>query len=87
MSLENCMAQCTSGLMRMKELKQELAAGGYVQFDHSIVWARLYTADHKWFTTLDGRTYRGFLKTVAPKLRMTATGSIETNDLCITWKP
>jgi hypothetical protein len=35
---------------------------------------------------LDGRTYEGFLKTVAPTLLEATTGSIETQDLVIEWK-
>jgi hypothetical protein len=46
----------------------------------------LISANGKRLTTLDGRTYQGFLKTVAPSLQETATGSIETQDLIIEWK-
>ena len=35
---------------------------------------------------LDGRTYQRFLKTVAPQLKETRTGSVETKDLVIEWR-
>jgi hypothetical protein len=45
----------------------------------------LISADGKRLTTLDGRTKQGFLKTVAPTLKATRTGSVETKDLVIEW--
>jgi len=38
------------------------------------------------FTTMDGRTYQGFLKTLAPTLHRSETGSTETKDLVIEWR-
>jgi hypothetical protein len=76
----------TSGLAQLAEVRRVLANGGLVRF----IWASghtvLMSANGKRLTTLDGRTYHGFLKTVAPSLLETPTGSIETHDLTIEWK-
>lgn len=54
------------------------------------IWASghivLISADGKRLATLDGRTHAGFLKTIAPKLKETRTGSTEVKDLAIEWK-
>jgi hypothetical protein len=75
-----------TGVARLAEVKRVLANGGLVRF----IWASghtvLISANGKRLTTLDGRTYEGFLKTVAPTLQETSTGSIETQDLIIEWK-
>jgi hypothetical protein len=67
-------------------VKRVLRNGGLVRF----IWASRHTvlisADGKRLTTLDGRTYQGFLKTVVPTLKETRTGSTETKDLVIEWK-
>jgi hypothetical protein len=74
------------GLAQLAEVKRVLANGGLVRF----VWASghtvLISANGKRLTMLDGRAYHGFLKTVAPSLEETSTGSIETQDLIIEWK-
>jgi hypothetical protein len=71
---------------RLAEVKRVLTNGGLVRF----IWASghtiLISANGKRLTALDGRTYEGFLKTVAPTLQETTTGSIETQDLVIEWK-
>jgi hypothetical protein len=76
----------TSGLAQLAEVRRVLANGGLVRF----IWASghtvLISANGKRLTTLDGRTYQGFLKTFAPSLLETPTGSIETHDLVIEWK-
>jgi hypothetical protein len=76
----------TTAVARLAEVRRVLASGGLVRF----VWASghtvLISANGKRLTTLDGRTYEGFLKTVAPTLLETTTGSIETQDLVIEWK-
>jgi hypothetical protein len=75
-----------TGMARLAEMKRVLANGGLVRF----IWASghtvLISANGKRLTSLDGRTYQGFLKTVAPALQETSTGSIETKDLIIEWK-
>jgi hypothetical protein len=76
----------TSGVARLAEVRRVLAIGGLVRF----IWASghtvLISANGKRLTTLDGRTYQGFLRTVAPSLLEIPTGSIETQDLIIEWK-
>jgi hypothetical protein len=80
------MAKSNTGVARLAEVRRVFASGGLVRF----IWASghtvLISANGKRLTTLDGRTYEGFLKTVAPNLQETATGSIETQDLIIEWK-
>jgi hypothetical protein len=75
-----------TGVARLAEVRRVLASGGLVRF----IWASghtvLISANGKRLTTLDGRTYEDFLKTVAPTLQETTTGSIETQDLVIEWK-
>lgn len=73
-------------LAQLAEVRRVLTNGGLVRF----VWASAYTVlispNVKRLATLDGRTYQGFLKTVAPSLQETSTGSIEATDLIIEWK-
>lgn len=73
-------------LAQLAEVRRVLANGGLVRF----VWASghtvLISADGKRLRTLEGRTYHDFLKTVAPSLQETSTGSVETQDLIIEWK-
>ncbi len=82
----NALARLARGVARLAEVKRVLTNGGLVRF----IWASghtvLVSANGKRLTTLDGRTYQGFLKTVAPTLQETTTGSIETQDLVIEWK-
>jgi hypothetical protein len=82
----NGLARLARGVARLAEVKRVLANGGLVRF----IWASgdtvLISANGKRLTTLDGRTYQGFLKSVAPTLQETTTGSIETQDLIIEWK-
>jgi hypothetical protein len=76
----------TTGVAQLAEIKRVLTNGGLVRF----IWASGHTVlisrNGKRLTTLDGRTYQGFLKTVAPSLEETSTGSIETQDLIIEWR-
>ncbi|MFI5073329.1 MAG: hypothetical protein ACHP8A_20895, partial [Terriglobales bacterium] len=67
-------------------VKRVLTNGGLVRFTWASGDTVLISANGKRLTTLDGRTYEGFLKTVAPSLQETTTGSIETQDLIIEWK-
>lgn len=73
-------------MAQLAEVRRVLTNGGLVRF----VWASGHTVLisplGKRLTTLDGRTYHGFLKTVAPGLQETSTGSIQTQDLTIEWK-
>jgi hypothetical protein len=76
----------TTGTAQLAEVRRVLTNGGLVRF----IWASghtvLISGNGKRLTTLHGRTYQGFLKTVAPSLLETPTGSIETHDLVIEWK-
>jgi hypothetical protein len=76
----------TTGAAQLAEVRRVLTNGGLVRF----IWASghtvLISAYGKRLTTLDGRTYQGFLKTVAPSLLETPTGSIESQNLIIEWK-
>jgi hypothetical protein len=76
----------SSGLAQLVEVKRVLANGGLVRFTWASGHTVLISANGKRLTTLDGRTCQGFLKTVAPSLLETPTGSIETQDLIIEWK-
>lgn len=73
-------------LAQLVEVRRILSNGGLVPF----VWASghtvLISATGKRLATLDARTYAGFLKTVAPSLQETSTGSIEDENLIIEWK-
>ena len=71
-----------SELATMKQVRRVLDEYGKVVFDWKQGWTRLVSADGN-FTTMDGRTYQGFLKTVAPQLERTETGSAEGKDLVI----
>jgi hypothetical protein len=80
------MSKSKTVLAQLAEVRRVLTNGGLVRF----VWASghtvLISANGKRLATLDGRTYHGFLKTVAPSLQETSAGSIETQDLIIEWK-
>jgi hypothetical protein len=80
------MSKAKTVLAQLAEVRSVLADGGLVRF----VWASARTvfrsADGIRLATLDGRTYDGFLKTVAPGLQETSTGSIEDENMIIEWK-
>jgi len=76
----------TGGLARMRQVQRVLNEGGYVKFDWKICRTIVISADGELFTTMDGRTYQGFLKTLASRLQRTETGSTETKDLVIEWR-
>jgi hypothetical protein len=80
------MSKPQSGAAQLAEVKRVLANGGFVRFIWRSCHTVLISANGKRLTTLDGRTYQGFLKTVAPTLQETKTGSIETQDLVIEWR-
>jgi hypothetical protein len=61
-----------------------LNEGGKVVFTWKEGDIRLIEADGNRFW-MDGRTYQGFLKTLAPKLQKIETGSTDTKDLVIEW--
>ena len=76
----------TGGLARMRQVQRVLNEGGYVKFDWKICRTIVISADGELFTTMDGRTYQGFLKTLAPKLHCSETGGTDTKDLVIEWR-
>jgi hypothetical protein len=76
----------TTGAAQLAKVRRVLANGGLVRFIWESGHTVLISANGKRLTTLDGRAYQGFLKTVAPTLQETTTGSIETQDLIIEWK-
>src|SRR6266851_1832623 len=73
----------TGSLAQMKQVRRVLNEGGHVKFVWKTGAITAISADGALFSTMDGRTYQGFLKTLAPKLERTETGSTETKDLVI----
>jgi hypothetical protein len=55
-------------LAQMELVQRVLSEGGKVVFNWKDCDTRLIEADGNWFG-VDGRTYQGFLKTLAPKLQ------------------
>lgn len=70
----------------LKDIRRVINAGGELKFVHAFCLASLLEKDSQWFSAVDGRSYHGFLRTLAPKLQRTETGSVETKDLVITWR-
>ena len=70
--------------IKLDEVKQGLNRGGFVRFEHNSCSA--YLSGEGQHAFLDGRTYHGFLQTVAPNLTRMETGSIEKKNLVITWR-
>jgi hypothetical protein len=71
---------------RMSDVKRIVAHGGLVCFTHKTGEARLVSADGHSRSHLDRRTYDAFLRSIAPHLSRTESGSVKTNDLVIEWK-
>jgi len=76
----------TVGLAQMKQVLRVLNEGGYVKFDWNTSRIIVVSAHGDLLTAMDGRTYHGFLKTLAPRLHRTDTGSTGTKDLVIEWR-
>jgi hypothetical protein len=76
----------TNGVARLLDIRRELEHGGIVRLRWGLGGAILIHADGAWFTPIDGRTYHGFLRTDAPNLQRTETGSKGTKDFVIEWK-
>jgi hypothetical protein len=70
----------------MFDVKRIVAHGGLVRFTHKSALATLVSVDGYSFSQLDRRTYDAFLRTIAPQLSRTESGSVETGDLVIWWK-
>jgi len=75
----------TGARAQMRQVYRVLNEGGVVRFIHRDGWAILVSADGELSTTLDGRTYAGFLTTLAPKLKRTESGSIDGGDFVVEW--
>jgi len=75
----------TGGRAQMRQVYRVLNEGGVVRFIHRDGWAILVSADGEVSATLDGRTYAGFLTTLAPKLKRTESGSIDGGDFVVEW--
>jgi hypothetical protein len=76
----------TDGFVQMRQVQRVLNEGGQVKCDWNTGAITVVSADGVLFSTMDGRTYQGFLKTLAPKLQRTDTGRTETKDLVIEWR-
>jgi hypothetical protein len=70
---------------KLKDVKIGLETGGYVRFMWKECSPWIIFADGD-FLLMDGRTYQGFLTSLAPTLVCTETGSMETADLIIEWR-
>jgi hypothetical protein len=73
--------------MKLSDVKEALANGGYVRFywGHSEA-EQVYSENGRRLGIMDGRSYQGFLRTVAPTLNRVEVGSTEERNLVITWK-
>jgi hypothetical protein len=70
---------------KLKDVREALANGGCVRFVWNTCGPRIISADGE-SVPLDGRTYQGFLTSLAPTLKRTEAGSVETKDLIIEWR-
>lgn len=68
---------------RLADVRRVLNEGGRVRFVWGTGSPTLISKDGE--TPIDLRSYQGFLRTVAPGLRCTKTGSTETKDLVVEW--
>ena len=70
--------------LKLNDIRRSLNDGGVVRF----VWTTgvITLIENGNSTVVDGRSYQGFLQTVAPKLQKTRTGSQEGKDLVIEWR-
>lgn len=68
----------------LSDIHDALNQGGHVRFDWKTCRAELILRGAKWL--VDNRSYHGFLKTVAPKLERTETGSTDAKNLVIIWR-
>jgi hypothetical protein len=70
---------------RLAHVKRIVARGGLVRFTYKTALAILVSADGQLLSQLDRRTYDAFLRSIAPQLLRTESGSLETGDLVIEW--
>jgi hypothetical protein len=72
--------------MLLADVKLALKNCGYVCFYWGHNGVKVYSENGRTLGAMDGRSYQGFLRTVAPTLRRTETGSTEDQDLIICWR-
>jgi hypothetical protein len=70
---------------RLKDVREALANGGYVRYVWGVCGPVIVSANGE-SMPMDGRTYQGFLTSLAPTLVRTETGSTDTRDLIIEWR-
>jgi hypothetical protein len=70
----------------MADVRRIVAHGGLVRFTYKTDLAILVSVDGQSLSQIDRRTYDAFVRSTAPHLLRTESGSMETNDLVIEWK-
>jgi len=78
--------ESTNRLAHLKDVRRVLQEGGIVRFHWANCRTILIKADGKSFTPIDGRSYKGFLKTADKRYTRTQAGSTDTKDLVIEWR-
>jgi hypothetical protein len=68
------------------DVKRIVDHGGLVRFTIERVWRLSFLLTGESLSQLDRRTYNAFLRSIAPQLSRTQSGSVETGDLVIEWK-
>lgn len=69
----------------LADVFKALNEGGCVRFKHLTCDAYVVSADGQ-ARLLDGRSYQGFLQSMAKSLKRTETGSYDTRNLIIEWR-
>src|ERR1035437_438230 len=72
--------------MFLPAVKVALKNGGDVRFDWGHCSTKVDSENGRRLGAMDWRAYQGFLKTEAPFLTRTETGSTEEKNLIITWR-
>jgi hypothetical protein len=67
------------------DVKRIVDHGGLVRFHYRTAMATLVSVDGQSLSQLDRRTYNACLRSIAPQLSRTQSGSVETADLVIEW--
>ncbi len=70
---------------KMSDIKKTIASGGSVVFIWDACQAVLTSVNGGRVRWIDMRSYHGFLKTIASKLKRVESGSVENKDLTIQW--
>lgn len=69
----------------LSDILQALNEGGCVQFHHTDCHASVVYGNGR-RKSIDGRSYQGFLQTMASHMQRTEIGSVETRNLIIEWR-